>query len=40
MLTIAGRIKNEEEKIFQSLKNEYQTAIEKVGAMQVSCPER
>jgi capsular exopolysaccharide synthesis family protein len=34
MLTIAGRIKNEEEKIFQSLENEYQTAIQKVKAMQ------
>jgi capsular exopolysaccharide synthesis family protein len=34
MLTIAGRIKNEEEKIFQSIKNEYQTATEKVAAMQ------
>jgi capsular exopolysaccharide synthesis family protein len=34
MLTIDGRIKNEEEKIFRSIKNEYQTAIEKVEAMQ------
>jgi len=35
MMTIAGRIKNEEEKIFQSLKNEYHTAMQKVEAMQV-----
>ncbi len=34
MLTIAGRIKTEEEKIFQSIKNEYQTAIHKAEAMQ------
>jgi len=35
MLTIANRIGNEEEKIFQSIKNEYQTAMLKVEAMQV-----
>ena len=34
LLTIAGRIKNEEEKIFQSIKNEYQTAMKKFEAMQ------
>jgi len=34
MLTIAGRIKNEEEKIFQSIKNQYQTAMQKAEAMQ------
>lgn len=34
MLTIADRIKNEEEKIFQSIKNEYQTALKKTEAME------
>jgi succinoglycan biosynthesis transport protein ExoP len=34
LLTIAGRIKNEEEKIFKSIKNEYQTAMKKFKAMQ------
>ena len=34
MLTIADRIKNEEEKIFQSIKNEYQTALQKTEAME------
>ena len=34
MLTIAGRIKDEEEQISHSIKNEYQTAIEKVVALQ------
>jgi capsular exopolysaccharide synthesis family protein len=34
MLTIASRIKNEEEKIFQSIKNQYQTAVKKTAAMQ------
>jgi uncharacterized protein involved in exopolysaccharide biosynthesis len=34
MLTIANRIKYEEEKIFQSIKNEYQTALKKTEAMQ------
>ena len=35
MLSIANRIKAEEDKISQSIKNEYQTAIQKVAAMQV-----
>jgi len=35
MLTIASRIEAEEKKIFQSIKNEYDTALEKVDAMQV-----